>query len=266
MKATDRKNKAQPEATRREAVAKAKITPAKPLARGRKYKTETAKHPIPKATGWLIFNQLILIFTIGCVFGTYYEQILTLVKTFLSTGTAEWLSRRGMVYGPFSPVYGLGAAGIYLLYYRTRASKAVCFFGGALLGGVFEYALSWIQELVFETRSWDYSNRFLNIGGRTTVPYMLFWGLLVLVATYWLYPMLEELYNRLEGRRLNIFCVCLAMFLIFDAGLSIAANVRQTERREGDPADTKVEKFLDKHFPDERLKEIYDNAEPVEES
>lgn len=231
--------------------------------RGRKLFPKTFNNPLPKASGWLIFNQIILIFTIGCIFGTYYEEIITLWKNFLNTGTIEWFSRRGLVYGPFSPVYGMGAVGIYLLFYRTRAKWTTCFFGGALLGGAFEYLLSLLQEWIFNTRSWDYSGRLLDIGGRTTIPYMLFWGLLVLVATYWLFPTLERAYERLAGRGLNIFCVCLAVFLAFDIAMSFAATLRQAERREGDLPDTKIEIFLDRHFPDERLKQIYDNAKPV---
>ena len=45
---------------------------------------------------------------------------------------------------------------------------------GALGGGAVEYILSVLEELVLGTRSWDYSAYFLNIGGRTTLPYMLF--------------------------------------------------------------------------------------------
>lgn len=221
--------------------------------------------PLPKATFRLIFNQIILVFAIGCIFGTYYEEILTLIKHFFATGAIEWVSRRGLVYGPFSPVYGLGAVGIYLVFYRTRANKLACFVGGALAGGIFEYGLSVLQEIVFNTRSWDYSNRLLNIGGRTTIPYMIFWGLLVLFSAHWLYPLLESAYTKLQGKKLNTFCICLAIFFAFDISMSIAANLRQAGRRSGDPADTTVEVFLDKHFPDERLRLIYDNTVYVPE-
>lgn len=212
-----------------------------------------------------LFNQIILIFTIGCIFGTYYEEILTICKNFLATGTFHWVSRRGLVYGPFSPVYGLGALGIYLSFYRWRSSWQTCFLGGALLGGMFEYALSILQEFFFHTRSWDYSDRLLDIHGRTTIPYMLFWGLLVVIAVHWLYPLLERLYQKLAGKTMNYFCIGLAVFLAFDITMSFAATLRQAERRAGNVPDTSIELFLDKHFSDERLKKIYDNAVYVEE-
>lgn len=209
----------------------------------------------------LIFNQVILVFAIGCVFGTYYEEIITLWKNFwTSGGELIWQSRRGLVYGPFSPVYGLGAVGIYLLFYRKKMNWQACFFGGALLGGAFEYVLSVLQEWLFGTRSWNYSDRFMDIGGRTTVPYMLFWGLLVLMAAKWLFPLLDKGYRKIEGKALNVFCAVLATFLAFDAAMSLGASYRQAERRSGEPADSAIEVFFDERFPDERLKEIYDNA------
>lgn len=242
-----------------------KTLPVSPNKTSRTPFSKTPRVPLPKATWRLMFNQIVLIFAIGCIFGTYYEEILTLCKNFFATGTIEWFSRRGLVYGPFSPVYGIGAVGIYLAFYRTKASWKTCLFGGALLGGALEYLLSILQEWIFSTRSWDYSDRLLNIDGRTTIPYMVFWGLLVLVAARWLFPLLEGAYRRLSGKWLNRFCIGLAIFLVFDAALSIAATLRQTGRREGNPADTKVEVFLDRHFPDDRLKLIYDNTVYVPE-
>lgn len=231
------------------------------MAKAKKLVAKTDTATAKMARRRLIFNQIVLIFTIGCIFGTYYEEILTLVKNFwASGGEIIWQSRRGLVYGPFSPIYGMGAVGIYLLFYRKKMNWQACFFGGALLGGAFEYALSWAQEWLFGTRSWNYSDRWLDIGGRTTVPYMLFWGLLVLAAAKWLFPLLEKAYQKLEGRKLNVFCLLLGMFLLFDITMSLGATLRQAQRREGDPADNVVEQFFDKEFPDERLKQIYDNA------
>ena len=60
------------------------------------------------------------IFVIGCIFGTYYEQILTLVKSLIHTGEFVWEFRRGVLYGPFSPIYGAGAVLMILLLGRKK--------------------------------------------------------------------------------------------------------------------------------------------------
>ena len=58
-------------------------------------------------------KKLFLIFVIGSIFGAFYEQILNLVKVYLTTGDIVWELRRGVIYGPFSPIYG---AGQYFLF------------------------------------------------------------------------------------------------------------------------------------------------------
>ena len=39
-------------------------------------------------------------------------------------------------------------------------------------------------KVVLGSRSWNYANEPLNIGGRTTVPFMLFWGLHLIDDTW----------------------------------------------------------------------------------
>lgn len=219
-----------------------------------------------QATGRLIFNQIVLFFTIGCVFGTYWEEIMYMVTHFWSTGTLEWVSRRGLLYGPFSPVYGIGAVCIYLIFYRTKLGWVKCFVYGALFGGVLEYILGWAQERLFGTISWDYSDYFLNIGGRTTIPYMLVWGALVAVFVQVVYPWIDKIYHKVKPRTMNVICTVLAVFLALDILISVAATARQSMRRAGNPADNVIEVFLDKYYDDERMLKTYSNAREVKNS
>ena len=86
-----------------------------------------------------------------------------------------------MIYGPISPVYGAGAVLFTVLLLSKPKSNFKTFLEGALIGGIFEYGISFLQETFLHTISWDYSDAFLNINGRTTIPYMIVWGLLVFV-------------------------------------------------------------------------------------
>lgn len=225
-----------------------------------------ALEPDGNKLGHTIFNHIVLIFTIGCIFGTYWEEIMNLITNLWTNGEFAWESRRGLVYGPFSPVYGIGAVLIYLIFYLPQFRAWFCFLVGALFGGALEYTLSLLQEEIFGTVSWDYSNLFLNIGGRTTVPYMVVWGLLVVIFARVACPYLSKIYYRIQTRPMNYFCAILAVFLVFDIGMSVAAVLRQTLRHEGVPADNEIEIFLDQRFPDSRLKEIYSNTRAADES
>ena len=104
------------------------------------------------------FKKLFLIFVIGSIFGALYEQILNLVKVYMATGDIVWELRRGVIYGPFSPIYGAGAVLIVYLFARKNYSNLKTFIYGALFGGIFEYAISFLQETFTHTTSWDYSS------------------------------------------------------------------------------------------------------------
>lgn len=216
-----------------------------------------------KVTGRTIFNQIIIFFTIGCIFGTYWEEIMYIVAHLWQTGTFEWVSRRGLLYGPFSPVYGIGAVLIYLCFYRPKLDFWSCFFLGALFGGVLEFVLSLLQEWLFGTISWDYSEKFLNIGGRTTIPFMIVWGALVAVFVRFVYPWIDKMYQQVNPRTMNAVCLGLAIFLAFDITISLVATARQSMRRAGDPADNAIEVFLDKYYDDERMLRTYSNARAI---
>lgn len=228
-------------------------------------RTEKLKRVSGKISGRTIFNQLVLLFLIGCVFGTIWEEVIHLIQTAYETGTPVWESRRGLVYGPLSPVYGIGAMLVYLIFYLTKLKGWVCFVGGVVFGGVLEILLSLLQEWIFGTRSWDYTGWPGDIFGRTTLIFMIVWGGLVFVFARFVFPFLDRLYHKIPEKKINVVCIVLAIFLAFDILVSVAATLRQTGRRMGDPADTGIERFLDDRFPDERLQRIYSNMRPTEE-
>ena len=63
---------------------------------------------------------------------------------------------------------------------------------GTVLGGAFEYLCSLFQEKVFGSISWDYSNHFLNINGRTTIPFAIVWGILCVLMIKIVLPYLSN--------------------------------------------------------------------------
>lgn len=211
-----------------------------------------------------VFNQIVLLFLIGCIFGTYYEELITIFKNFWGTGQIIWESRRGLLYGPFSPVYGIGAVLIYLVFYLPKLKGWTCFILGALFGGALEFGLSVVQEWMFGTISWDYSDRWLNIAGRTTIPYMLFWGVLVMLLARRVCPWLDKMYDKFETKHINMACAIIAAVLMADAGISLLAAMRQSARRAGDPADNPIEMMLDKYYNDERMEKTYRNTRVAE--
>lgn len=203
--------------------------------------------------------KLFLIFAIFSVFGTYYEQILNLIDHFLQDGSIFWEYRRGVIYGPFSPIYGAGAVLFTVLLLRKKLSNTKIFLYGALIGGGFEYIISVLQEIFIGTTSWDYSGQFLNINGRTTVPLMLVWGSLCLIYCKYLYPKLCKLIENVPYNLMKTITICLAIFLTLDMFISWTALLRQNLRWKGIEPFTVIGEFYDKVYPDEVLQEYFPN-------
>lgn len=200
-------------------------------------------------------SRLVWVFFIGCLIGYVVETLFCLV----TTGSIE--SRQGMVYGPFSQVYGMGA--VLLLLALTPLSKknnAWLFFGSAIVGGLFEALCSVVQEAVFGTVSWHYESQHIALfGGRTSVMYMLFWGILGVLYMRGIYPPIGRLFDRLARRQQRFFAAVVAIVLGLDLLLSGLAVTRWVERDKGQPPSSSIGRLMDEHFPDERMKEIYPN-------
>lgn len=212
----------------------------------------------------ICFKKLFWIFFIGCIFGAYYEQILNLFLNFYYHGEWVWQLRRGVIYGPISPVYGAGAVLFAAILLRKKKSNGRIFLEGALIGGTFEYLISFLQETFLGTVSWDYSAEFLNINGRTTLPYMIVWGLLALVFAKIFYPAISNTVESFPKKFGTIFTNICLVFLVFDFTISWGALIRQTFRTNGVEPYTFVGEFLDKHYGDDVLKQYYTNMKVIE--
>ena len=126
-------------------------------------------------------------------------------------------SRSGLVYGPFNPVYGIGAVIMTLTLYRYRnRSSSISFFGGALVGSVIEYLLSWGQETLFGSTSWDYSHMPFNLNGRICAEGLLAFGLGGLATVYLLAPALDNLLARAHRRIMAVVAIVLLVAYVGD--------------------------------------------------
>ena len=127
------------------------------------------------------FDKMVILFMLGSFIGAMHESIWGVIKRLYWYGKFVWTNHAGVIYGPFNPLYGFGIVLIILVLARKKRKPWQTFMYGAVLGGVFEYITSFLLELFLGARSWDYSDYFLNINGRTTIPYMIFWGIGIMI-------------------------------------------------------------------------------------
>lgn len=205
----------------------------------------------PRNNG-MTFSVFVWIFTIGSVLGYVLETLFCLVVE------GRIMSRQGMLYGPFSQVYGFGAIALVLLLQPlVKKGSFHVFIGGALVGGIFEYGMSYVQEFAFGTVSWDYSNLPLSIGGRTSIMYMFFWGILSVLFFKFVFPLFLLAIKRIPPKPRRSFAILLTVVLGANLLLSAAAVSRWTSRQHGQPAANILDITMDTYYPDEFMREIY---------
>lgn len=194
------------------------------------------------------------IFILGSVFGVLSESIWRLVTRGI------FVTRVGVIYGPFNPVYGLALVLMTLVLLRfSKRSIPFIVLAGALLGGGLEYFASYMQQMIFGTVSWDYSKFAFNIHGRTNIPYAILWGLMCAAWIKVFYPPVIASIEKIPPKPGILVTYFLLIFMALNMTVSAAAVYRGAERAQNIPAQNSIEVFLDKNYPDELLKEIYKN-------
>lgn len=200
------------------------------------------------------FNKLFIVFFIGSFLGVVIE----LGWCYIRHGYFE--SRQAFVWGPFNPVYGLGALFMTLFLYKYRNRSVIYSFVGAMvIGTVLEYVLSFLQERFLGSVSWDYSSVPLNLNGRVCLLYSIFWGLIGIAWIKLLYPYISAMILKIPKRIGDNIVTILLIFMIIDAVLSLSAVYRWSGRIKGEKPFYAYEYVLDRYFPDERMDRVYPN-------
>lgn len=119
-------------------------------------------------------------------FGWIYESSYVSAKN-------KCFVNRGFLNGPLIPIYGVGATLIYVILYPIRDNILYVFVGGAILATVLELITSYVMEKLFHTKWWDYSNFKFNLQGRVCLMVSLFWGVLAILMTQLLQPLMNNL-------------------------------------------------------------------------
>ncbi len=199
-------------------------------------------------------NKIFLIFMIGSMIGYIVEMIVALVQK----GHLE--SRQGVLYGPLTPIYGVGIVTYYLCFrkIKTRDKKRI-FLISMLIGGIIEYLCSFLQEKIFGTVSWDYSNWILNINGRTTLIHCTYWGLAGILYILLIEPLIPKIENLIQKNSVKIITGGIAILMVFNITISSMAAIRQKERKNNIEPTSSMDAFLDENYPDEYMNKIFAN-------
>lgn len=153
---------------------------------------------------------LILIFFVFCVTGWVWEVSLHLV----ANGT---FVNRGMLHGPWIPIYGAGSLLILTLLYRLRKKPILEFTAIVILAGIIEYMTSYYTEELFSGKKWwDYQGYFLNLDGRICAEGLLTFGIGGMILVYLIAPMLDNYLRKMKTQIAVPICVILLTLFMID--------------------------------------------------
>lgn len=198
----------------------------------------------------LDFFNLFWTFMVGSFVGLIVEIIFHMVV--VEPGVYQ--DRAGLLWGPFSPIYGIGAVLMTIALNRFKDRNIVFIFVVCtIIGGAFEYFVSWFMEISFGATAWDYSDQFLGdlFGGRTCLLYASMFGVLGTVWIKLLLPAFLRIFNLIPWQlRYSVTGVC-AMLMLVNCVMTLQALDNWGARVAGHVPEAWIEQFYAENFGDD---------------
>lgn len=215
----------------------------------------------PEGKGYIQLNffNLFWVFVVCSVLGLIIEVIYHM--TVVDPGVYQ--DRAGMLFGPFSPIYGCGAVLMTVALNRFyKSNPVIIFLVAALIGGLFEFLVSWFMQTAFGAVAWDYTGMTLFgvpdpiailFQGRTSTPFMMMWGFLGLVWVKFCLPRMLKLINIIPWKIRYSFTTICAVLMLVNAIMTLQALDCWFERVSNVPQTAPVEQFYSKYFDNDYM-------------
>ena len=126
----------------------------------------------------------------------------------------------GFLYGPFCPMYGIGAI-IMILASQLSNNAIIIFIMAFVIFSLWEYIVAVILEKLFKTKYWDYSKLKFNIHGRVCLKNSIYWGILGVLLIFFIQPFFENLVNLIPENILLYVNIILTIAILVDAAFTI---------------------------------------------
>ena len=154
-------------------------------------------------------SSLILLFFIFSGMGWIWEVILHIIEDGM-------IINRGVLAGPWLPIYGAGGILILLLLKKWRRQPFHLFGMIMLLCGTIKYFTSVMLEMLFGVRWWDYSDMLFQLRGRVCLEGLTIFGFGGLFIVYAAAPFLDNRIQKLSTQKRRILCMLLLLLFTGD--------------------------------------------------
>ena len=188
-------------------------------AEGRVYPTRLSPFPSDAKREWIgtvhyirhysVWSIIVIFFALSFI-GWIWEVSLHMI-------TYGEFVNRGVLFGPWLPIYGTGSVLILLLLNKFRKNPPLEFISAITLCGLVEYFTGYYLEITHNgQRWWDYTGYYLNLHGRICAEGLLTFGLGGMLIVYVLAPVLDNLIRQVSHRILIPLCIALIILFVCD--------------------------------------------------
>ena len=155
------------------------------------------------------WEDLLVVFVAYSIIGWIVECIYAAVhrKEFVN---------RGLLQGPFCPVYGIGMVWITIFFYGLQNHPIFLFVGSTVVSGVVEWICGILIEKFSGRRMWDYSHKKINFNGYTCLSYASLFGLCATISILFIFPWAKTWFVWIPQILMKIVFLTLLGFMIID--------------------------------------------------
>ena len=197
------------------------------------------------------YAQMFWLFLFGSVAGVFLEG------AWYALTHGHWETHVVSVWGPLCIIYGIGAVGCYIGAVALKGQGLIVrFLTFTGIGSAVELLCGLALEHGLHMRAWNYSKQFMNYKGHVSLKMALIWGI-VGVAFGKLVPILQRLFQKMQGRGWQTACAVLSVLVALDLTVTGLCMARWSARHEGRGPENRVEEVLDQRYPDEWMQERF---------
>lgn len=146
--------------------------------------------------------------------------LLETLYCYISVGVLE--SRKGFIWGPLCPVYGVCGTALIWALDKLKYKKSIqLFIAGFLIGSITEYVLSYILEAIYGIRFWNYEYLRFNINGRISLIFSIYWGALSVILMKIVKPSIDKFVDKIKSNKKVVIELGIFIFLVIDCLVTV---------------------------------------------
>ena len=169
-------------------------------------------------------------FFVYCFLGWIYEVVWEFK-------VGNGFVNRGFLYGPYLPIYGFGILIMLfilqkplkanlIIFNRINLKPLIVFVSVFVIGSIVEYITSFVMELLFNKRWWDYSYDKFNINGRVSARNSLLLAIGGTLLICIIQPLLDKTIGRIAKKKVNVSGAIIASIMAIDLIITVIGYIK----------------------------------------